>query len=126
MMSPGYTILKRRGAPVWAPCQPQVGVLRTGRPHRAAPTTVFDDGLEPDLHEHLQAVLFEIPLFQAVPAAEAPLEAGGADGHAEVVGDPGVRVLRHEAAAEVGGEGAPVVLVVGAEFRRPEGVVGVE
>src|SRR3954470_4486096 len=81
--------------------------------------------LEPDLHEHLQAFLGEVPLEQAVPAAEATLEAGGADGHAEVVGDPRVRELRHVAAAEVGGEGAPVVLEVGAEFRRPEGVVGV-
>src|SRR3712207_132381 len=46
--------------------------------------------LEPDFHERLEALLFEVAVDQAVPAAEAAPEARRAHRHAEVAGDVGV------------------------------------
>src|SRR5690348_10144554 len=53
---------------------------------RASERVVRESGLEADLHERLEAVLPEVPLLQAVPAAEAAAEAQRSDRHAEVRG----------------------------------------
>src|SRR5687767_1108591 len=80
--------------------------------------------LEAELHERLEAVLLELALLEAVPAAEAAAEAPRSDRHAEVRGGLGIGDLRHEAAAEVRIEFAVVVLVVEAELGAAEGVAG--
>src|SRR4029453_14089940 len=70
------------------------------------------------------------PKSLAIPAPAScgtkPPPQAGADRPAEAVGAPRVGELRHEAAAEVGIERAPVVLVVEAELGAAQGVAGVE